>query len=213
MTSSCSPSSDSTTGRSPPSWSTSCAPATSSSCAARSAATSSGRRTRRRPAAPRRRRIRGGAVPRDAPPPSRERQRRAGAAAVLGPLVARCGLPRRADPDRRERRDRHPFRADPRATGRGGAGIGAGSTRNSSPRSPGHRPTARWCTCAVQRTSSRPRRAPWSPSGTRPVGSGSNASAGQVTFLWVAFHDRPGSGGQRPPRVRSAMAISASGLW
>ena len=32
-------------------------------------------------------------------------------------------------------------------------------------------------------------------------------------FLWVLFHDRPGSGGQRPPRVRSAMAISASGLW
>lgn len=29
----------------------------------------------------------------------------------------------------------------------------------------------------------------------------------------VDFHDRPGSGGQRPPRVRSAMAISASGLW
>ena len=26
------------------------------------------------------------------------------------------------------------------------------------------------------------------------------------------FHDRPGSGGQSPPRVRSAMAISASGL-
>jgi glycosyltransferase involved in cell wall biosynthesis len=34
-----------------------------------------------------------------------------------------------------------------------------------------------------------------------------------LTFLWVGFHDRPGSGGQRPPRVRSAMAISASGLW
>jgi transposase, IS6 family len=36
-----------------------------------------------------------------------------------------------------------------------------------------------------------------------------------VTFpsLWVAVHDRPGSGGQRPPRVRSAMAISDSGLW
>ena len=34
-----------------------------------------------------------------------------------------------------------------------------------------------------------------------------------LTFLWVLFHDRPGSGGQRPPRVRSAMAISASGLW
>jgi len=36
-----------------------------------------------------------------------------------------------------------------------------------------------------------------------------------VTFpsLWVAVHDRPGSGGQRPPRVRSAMAISESGLW
>ena len=34
-----------------------------------------------------------------------------------------------------------------------------------------------------------------------------------LTFLWVPFHDRPGSGGQRPPRVRSAMAISASGLW
>ena len=34
-----------------------------------------------------------------------------------------------------------------------------------------------------------------------------------LTFLWVPFYDRPGSGGQRPPRVRSAMAISASGLW
>jgi hypothetical protein len=34
-----------------------------------------------------------------------------------------------------------------------------------------------------------------------------------LTFLWVGFHDRPGSAGQRPPRVRSAMAISASGLW
>jgi Domain of unknown function (DUF1905) len=34
-----------------------------------------------------------------------------------------------------------------------------------------------------------------------------------LTFLWVGVHDRPGSGGQRPPRVRSAMAISASGLW
>jgi len=34
-----------------------------------------------------------------------------------------------------------------------------------------------------------------------------------LTFLWVLLHDRPGSGGQRPPRVRSAMAISASGLW
>ena len=22
-----------------------------------------------------------------------------------------------------------------------------------------------------------------------------------LTFLWVAFHDRPGSGGQRPPRA------------
>jgi alkyl sulfatase BDS1-like metallo-beta-lactamase superfamily hydrolase len=33
-----------------------------------------------------------------------------------------------------------------------------------------------------------------------------------LTFLWVSFHDRPGSGGQRPPRVRSAMAIKASGL-
>jgi cytochrome P450 len=31
--------------------------------------------------------------------------------------------------------------------------------------------------------------------------------------LWVAVHDRPGSGGQRPPRVRSAMAMSESGLW
>jgi hypothetical protein len=27
------------------------------------------------------------------------------------------------------------------------------------------------------------------------------------------FHDRPGSGGQSPPRVRVAMAMSASGLW
>jgi hypothetical protein len=27
------------------------------------------------------------------------------------------------------------------------------------------------------------------------------------------FHDRPGRGGQSPPRVRVAMAISASGLW
>ena len=29
----------------------------------------------------------------------------------------------------------------------------------------------------------------------------------------VVGHFRPGSGGQRPPRVSSAMAISASGLW
>ena len=34
-----------------------------------------------------------------------------------------------------------------------------------------------------------------------------------LTFLWVPFHGCPGSGGQRPPRVRSAIAISASGLW
>lgn len=34
-----------------------------------------------------------------------------------------------------------------------------------------------------------------------------------LTFLWVDSYDRPGSGGQRPPRVRSAMAISDSGLW
>ena len=34
-----------------------------------------------------------------------------------------------------------------------------------------------------------------------------------LTFLWVVFHDRPGSGGQSPPRVRSAMAIRESGLW
>jgi hypothetical protein len=33
-----------------------------------------------------------------------------------------------------------------------------------------------------------------------------------LTFLWVGFHDRPGSGGQRPARVSSAMAIKASGL-
>ena len=30
-----------------------------------------------------------------------------------------------------------------------------------------------------------------------------------LTFLWVPFHDRPGSGGQRSPRVRSAMAARA----
>jgi hypothetical protein len=34
-----------------------------------------------------------------------------------------------------------------------------------------------------------------------------------LMFLWVDCHDRPGSGGQSPPRVRSAMAISDSGLW
>jgi hypothetical protein len=34
-----------------------------------------------------------------------------------------------------------------------------------------------------------------------------------LTLLWVPFHGRPGSDGQRPPLVRSAMAISASGLW
>jgi transposase len=39
------------------------------------------------------------------------------------------------------------------------------------------------------------------------------SSSALLTFLWVLLHDRPGSGGQRPPRVRSAMAISASGLW
>ena len=37
--------------------------------------------------------------------------------------------------------------------------------------------------------------------------------AALLTFLWVDFHDRPRSGGQSPPRMRSAMAISASGLW
>jgi len=34
-----------------------------------------------------------------------------------------------------------------------------------------------------------------------------------LPFPWVASHDRLGSGEQRPPRVRSAMAISVSGLW
>jgi hypothetical protein len=34
-----------------------------------------------------------------------------------------------------------------------------------------------------------------------------------LMFPWAAFHDRPGRGGQSPPRVRSAMAISDSGLW
>ena len=29
----------------------------------------------------------------------------------------------------------------------------------------------------------------------------------------VVGHFRPGSGGQRPPRVSMAMAMSASGLW
>jgi CBS-domain-containing membrane protein len=36
---------------------------------------------------------------------------------------------------------------------------------------------------------------------------------GLLPFLWVAVHDRPGSGGQRPPRLRVAMAISASAEW
>ena len=34
-----------------------------------------------------------------------------------------------------------------------------------------------------------------------------------LLFPWVGFHDRPGRGGQSPPRVRVAMAISASGEW
>ena len=34
-----------------------------------------------------------------------------------------------------------------------------------------------------------------------------------LMLLWVIVYDRPGSGGQRPPRVRSAMAMSESGLW
>ena len=39
------------------------------------------------------------------------------------------------------------------------------------------------------------------------------ADAGPTDVSVGSFHGRPGSGGQRPPRVRSAMAISASGLW
>src|SRR4051794_14815099 len=36
---------------------------------------------------------------------------------------------------------------------------------------------------------------------------------GLLTFSWArARHDLPGSGGQRPPRVSPAIAISASGL-
>jgi hypothetical protein len=34
-----------------------------------------------------------------------------------------------------------------------------------------------------------------------------------LTFLWVLFQVRPGSGGQSPPRVRLAMAMSASAVW
>jgi hypothetical protein len=34
-----------------------------------------------------------------------------------------------------------------------------------------------------------------------------------LTFLWVDCHDHLGSGGQSPPRVRSAMAMRDSGLW
>ena len=45
------------------------------------------------------------------------------------------------------------------------------------------------------------------------VGTGEVVGEALLTFLWVLLHDRPGSGGQRPPRVGSAMAISASGLW
>jgi hypothetical protein len=34
-----------------------------------------------------------------------------------------------------------------------------------------------------------------------------------LTFPWVGFHAaRPGSGGQSPPRVSMAIAMSASGL-
>ena len=32
-----------------------------------------------------------------------------------------------------------------------------------------------------------------------------------LPFPWAASHDRPGSVGQSPPRVRLAMAMSASG--
>ena len=39
------------------------------------------------------------------------------------------------------------------------------------------------------------------------------ATGGPTDVSVGSFHDRPGSGGQRPPRVRAAMAISASGLW
>ena len=51
----------------------------------------------------------------------------------------------------------------------------------------------------------------WRETGLKPHQQGTFKAL--LTFLWVGFHDRPGSAGQRPPRVRSAMAISASGLW
>jgi hypothetical protein len=38
-------------------------------------------------------------------------------------------------------------------------------------------------------------------------------SQGLLLFPWVSVHGRPGSGGQSPPRVRVAMAMSASALW
>jgi hypothetical protein len=36
---------------------------------------------------------------------------------------------------------------------------------------------------------------------------------GLLLFPWVSVHGRPGRGGQSPPRVRVAMAMSASALW
>ena len=36
---------------------------------------------------------------------------------------------------------------------------------------------------------------------------------GVLLFPWVGFHGRPGRGVQSPPRVRVAMAMSASALW
>jgi hypothetical protein len=36
---------------------------------------------------------------------------------------------------------------------------------------------------------------------------------GLLTFSWVGFHDRPGSGGQRPPRRSMAMVIRAVAEW
>jgi hypothetical protein len=70
------------------------------------------------------------------------------------------------------------------------------------------------------------RRIPVDTTRVRFVGTGKSAARAQyavladgsrkralLTFLWVGFHDRPSSAGQRPPRVRSATAISASGLW
>ena len=61
--------------------------------------------------------------------------------------------------------------------------------------------------------------APTSPTATasgisaEPTVSTDGPNNGATAVPVGRFHDRPGSGGQNPPRVRLAMAMSASGPW